>query len=202
MVLRLKTWESRSPPGHHGTRQHPAAWTTLAPHLHTSSRTHEKPALPQGAPAFRCAWNKSDRFTFVSLRALCPWMRKVPKMFRHGVGTAVSRGLKAVTLGALVTGALLAGAAPASAHDDDGWRGRGERQWRGHDEWRHREWREHRRWREPGVVVYEAPPPAVIYRAPPTVVYRQPPVVYAPPPPVVYAPGGASLGIGVNIPFR
>lgn len=124
-------------------------------------------------------------------------------MFGHGDGAAVSRGLKAVTLSALVAGALLVGVGPASAHDDDGWRWRREHSWGDHDGWRRHEWREHHRWRDPGVVVYEAPPPAVIYRAPPAVVYQQPPVVYAPPPPpVVYAPRGANLGIGVNIPFR
>src|SRR3712207_1385225 len=48
MVLRLKTWESRSPPGHHGTRQpHQHGHTpSLAPF-----RTPPHPPRPPGTPA-------------------------------------------------------------------------------------------------------------------------------------------------------
>lgn len=105
--------------------------------------------------------------------------------------------VKAVVLGALVTGSMLgASVGTASAHDD--WRrdrgyDRGyERDWNGRGpEWRgegRRHWRE-REWREPRVIY--APPP-VIYQPRPRVIYAPPP------PPVIYAPA-PGFGLSVNI---
>ena len=95
-------------------------------------------------------------------------------------------GLRAITLGGLAVGALMATSAVAPANA---------RPWHGHGHWRpyYHHWR-------PPVVVY-APRP-YYYRPAPRVVYA-PPVYYAPPP-VYYAPRpyyapGVSVGIGFNL---
>jgi hypothetical protein len=96
--------------------------------------------------------------------------------------------LRAITLGGLAVGALMATSAiaPASA-----------RHWHGHGYGPH--WQPYHYWAPP-VVVY-APRP-YYYRPAPPVVYAPPPVYYAPR--AYYAPRpyyrpGVSVGIGLNL---